>query len=197
MFLTTPGHSGRILSTDTVYTGPIFSVLKQTIDTPDGLRVTRDLIQHAPAVAMLALTVDDQVLVNREYRVGVNRESFALPAGLMEPDETPTAAAMRELAEETGYLAQAVTPLVAIHSSEGMTDELVHLMLVTLDVDQRTARHFDQDEFVTTALVPLDTVITAMRDGRITSAQSVAALSYYMAFIRPTQDEGARRFEKH
>ncbi|WP_125703352.1 NUDIX hydrolase [Lacticaseibacillus daqingensis] len=184
MFLTASHTPGRILASRPVYTGPIFTVAKQTIDTPDGLRVERDLIHHAPAVAILAITPDDQVIVNREYRVGVNRESFALPAGLINPGETPLAAAKRELVEETGYAVQTLTPLCAVHSSEGMTDELVHLMLATIDPTQRTATHFDQDEFVTAQLVPLPTVIAAVKDGRITSAQSVSALSYYMAFCR-------------
>ncbi|WP_461223960.1 NUDIX hydrolase [Lacticaseibacillus suihuaensis] len=184
MFIETPQPSGRILSSREVYAGPIFSVLQQTIDTPDGLRVTRDLIRHAQAVAMLAITPDDRVLVNREYRVGVNRESFALPAGLINTGETVLAAARRELQEETGYQALDLSELVAVHSSEGMTDELVHLVLATIDPEQTTAKHFDQDEFVQSALVPLEEVKAAVQAGQITSAQSVSALSYYLAFIR-------------
>ncbi|WP_225047233.1 NUDIX hydrolase [Lacticaseibacillus kribbianus] len=184
MFIETPQPTGRILSSREVYTGPIFSVVKQTIDTPDGLRVTRDLIRHAQAVALLAITPDDRVLVNREYRVGVNREAFALPAGLINAGEDVLTAAARELTEETGFVPGALTEMCAVHSSEGMTDELVHLVLARIDPAETTAKHFDQDEFVQSALVPLDEVVAAVKAGQITSAQSVSALGYYLAFVR-------------
>lgn len=183
MFIKASTKPGRILAAHTAYSGHIFEVIQQTIDTPDGLRVERDLIKHAPAVAMLALTPDHKVLVNREYRVGINAEAFALPAGLMDPGENPIVAARRELAEETGYEAGEISEMCAIRSSEGMTDETVHLMLAQIDESKHTAQHFDQDEFVTSQLVPLADVIKAVQSGAIGSAQSVAAVSYYLAFI--------------
>ena len=64
-----------------------------------------------------------------------------------------------------------------------MTDETVHLMLAQIDESKRTAQHFDQDELVTSQLVPLADVIKAVQSGAIGSAQSVAAVSYYLAFI--------------
>ncbi|MCI1985462.1 MAG: NUDIX hydrolase [Lactobacillus sp.] len=184
MFIQPTNETGRILSSRNIYSGHIFNIVQQTIETPDGLRVERELIKHLPAVALLAITADDQVLVNREYRVGINAEAFALPAGLIDPGETPEAAAKRELEEETGYIAQALQPLCAVRSSEGMTDEVVHLYHATIDPSARTPQHFDRDEFVTSELVPLSEVIAAVKDGRIASAQSVSALSYYMAFVR-------------
>ncbi|MFD1485695.1 NUDIX hydrolase [Lacticaseibacillus baoqingensis] len=184
MFIQPTNETGRILAARTAYSGHIFDVIQQTIETPDGLRVERDLIKHAPAVALLAMTADDQVLVNREYRVGINAEAYALPAGLIDPGETPDAAAKRELEEETGYVAQSLQPLCAVRSSEGMTDEVVHLYYAQVDQKKRIKQHFDRDEFVTSQFVPLPDVIAAVQDGRIASAQSVSALSYYLAFVR-------------
>lgn len=184
MFIEPTGKKGRILSSSTVYSGYIFSILKQVIDTPDGLQVERDLVKHQPAVALLAMTADDDVLVNREYRVGINAESFALPAGLIDPGESVTEATKRELTEETGYIAQNVQEMTAIRSSEGMTDEVVHLMLVQVAKADKGKQHFDQDEFVTSQFVPLSEVIAAVKDGRMASAQTVSAVTYYLAFIR-------------
>jgi ADP-ribose pyrophosphatase len=184
MFIQSDTAKGKILSSTTSYTGHIFKVTNHQVQTPDGLTVQRDLIEHAPAVALLAITDDDQVLVNREYRIGINAEAYALPAGLINAGETPLQAAKRELEEETGYLAQSLTPLCAVRSSEGMTDEVVHLFLASVDRDKHVAKHFDQDEFVTSEFVPLNEVLEAVKDGRIASAQSVSAISYYMAFVR-------------
>lgn len=77
------GRPGKVLSTTPVYHGPIFDLVKQTIETPDGLEVKRDLIQHGNAVTILAMTADDQVVLGSEYRVGRNAETISLPAGLI------------------------------------------------------------------------------------------------------------------
>lgn len=184
MFIQSDTAKGQIQSSSTAYTGHIFKVIKNIVKTPDGLQVDRDLVKHDPAVALLAITSDDQVLINREYRIGINAEAYALPAGLIDAGETPLQAAKRELEEETGYIAQSLTPLCAVRSSEGMTDEVVHLFLASVDRDKHAAKHFDQDEFVTSEFVPLNEVLEAVKDGRIASAQSVSAISYYMAFVR-------------
>lgn len=175
---------GKILSSETMYEGPIFDVKKLTIETPDHLTVHRDLITHAPAVAMLALTDDNKVLINREYRVAVNHEVYALPAGLINSGEDVPTAALRELREETGFIGSKPQVMTAIRSSEGMTDEVVSLVLVHIDAAQRTSTDFDKDEYVTSQLVPLGEVIAAVQSGQIQSAQSVAAVAYYQAFIK-------------
>ena len=84
MFFDHPLAKGTILSETPHYHGPIFDIVTQKIKTPDGLTVKRDLIRHANAVAMLALTHDNRVLINREYRVATNSEVYALPAGLID-----------------------------------------------------------------------------------------------------------------
>lgn len=172
---------GKVLSSSTAYEGPIFSVQKQKIATPDGLTVNRDLIDHAAAVVILALTADHkQALIGREYRVGVNREAIALPAGLINPGEDPETAARRELAEETGYEVQSLKPLLTITASEGMTNELQHCFVATIDPAKRTSKHFDADEFVTTSLVDVADIITAINQGQITSAQTIATVMYWL-----------------
>lgn len=185
MFIKASQKKGHVLSSRNVYTGHIFSIFQQTIDTPDGLRVERDLIKHAAAVALLAITPDDQVLINREYRVAINAESYAFPAGLINPEESPSHAAKRELEEETGFVAQSLSEMCTVRSSEGMTDENVHLFLAHIDPAKRTNKNFDQDEFVTSQLVPLQEVIDAVQKGIVASAQTVSALCYYLAFVRP------------
>lgn len=172
---------GQIKASQTAYEGPIFDVKKLTVTTPDGLTVQRDLIDHGPAVVLLALSADHKsALIAREYRVGVNREAIALPAGLINDGETPKEAAIRELAEETGYVAQSVQHLLTITASEGMTNELQHCFVVTIDPEKRTNTHFDADEFVTTTLVPLTEIVDAIKAGEITSAQTIATVMTYL-----------------
>ena len=178
------GRPGKVLSTTPVYHGPIFDLVKQTIKTPDGLEVKRDLIQHGDAVTILALTADEQVVLGSEYRVGRNAETISLPAGLINAGEDPVAAAKRELQEETGYVAHDAQIMTQISSSEGFTDETVSLILTHIDPQERLARHFDADEYVNTQLVPLTKVIELLKGGQIHSAQGICALTWYLNFIR-------------
>jgi len=178
------GRTGQILKEQSVYQGPIFDLVKQTIKTPDGLTVDRDLIKHGDAVTILAITDDDQVVVNTEYRVGLNAETISLPAGLINAGEAPLAAATRELQEETGYIAHDSQVMTAITSSEGFTSETVNLILTHIDPTEHGERHFDADEFVNNQLVPLRQVIDLLRAGKIRSAQAVCALTWYLNFLR-------------
>ncbi|QVI35893.1 NUDIX hydrolase [Lacticaseibacillus chiayiensis] len=183
MFFDLPLAKGKILSETPHYHGPIFDVVTQKINTPDGLTVERDLIRHPNAVAMLALTDDGRVLVNREYRVATNSEVFGLPAGLIDPGEDWQTAASRELHEETGYLTHDLQWLTAVRSSEGMTDETVNLVLAKINLAAKTSQDFDKDEFVTSRLVPFSELVAGVKAGKINSAQTVAAVTYYLAFI--------------
>lgn len=178
------GRAGKILAQEDLYQGPIFNLVKQTIETPDGLKVKRDLIDHGNAVTILALTPDDQVVLNSEYRVGQNAETISLPAGLINEGEDPITAAKRELQEETDYIAKSPQVMTQITSSEGFTSEIVSLVLTHIDPNEHGERHFDHDEFVNTQLVPLVDVIALMRDGKLRSAQAVCALNWYLNFER-------------
>ncbi|BDR58202.1 NUDIX hydrolase [Xylocopilactobacillus apicola] len=178
------GQKGQVLSENKIYKGPIFDLVKQVIKTPDDLTVERDLIKHGPAVNILALTPDHRIILNEEYRTGVNREVIALPAGLTDPNESDEEAVRRELREETGYQAQEVKMMTYVTSSDGFTNEMVGLALVKFDPSNQGERHFDADEYVTNHLVPFEEALQLVKDGKIFSAHSVASILYFNNFER-------------
>lgn len=184
MKLSKKGANGKILNEKKLYQGPIFDLVQQKIKTPDNLTVDRDLIRHAPAVNILAISSDHQVILNQEYRVGVNQEVIALPAGLIDNGETAIEAAQRELQEETGYQAKKVKIMSTLTSSDGFTTEKVSLALVEFDPQNRGEHHFDHDEFITNDLVPFSEVLNMVKEGRIFSAHSVASILYFNNFDR-------------
>jgi 8-oxo-dGTP pyrophosphatase MutT (NUDIX family) len=85
-----------------------------------------EVVRHADAVAVLAVDDDGRVLGVRQRRPAVDAETWELPAGLIDPGETPLQAAERELAEEA-QLAGTLRPLARAYVSPGFTDECVHL----------------------------------------------------------------------
>ncbi|RBQ00091.1 NUDIX hydrolase [Bifidobacterium xylocopae] len=170
------------LGSRTLFKGPIFTIEDKRIALAriDGGRtvIRRQLVHHAPCVVMLAHdTARDLYLVEREYRVGVGGYTFGLPAGFIDAGEDPKAAALRELREETGVVpggpqAYRIEPVADCYSSEGMSDELVHIMVVRLDSWTQVQTRFDPDEHVQSAWLEW----SALRTLPITASNAVIAV---------------------
>lgn len=113
------------VNADTIYQGKVIEVAKL-----DG---RWEVVFHAPAVSVLVLRGAagvEEVLLVEQLRPAIGRATCELPAGLVNPGETPEEAALRELAEEVG-LTGTLTKLAEVHSSPGFTDEKVTLFEAT------------------------------------------------------------------
>lgn len=173
----------EVVSSATVYTGRIFHVDDMTIALTDKKggkhEISRQVLRHAPCVVMLVHDMStDRYLVEREYRAGSDMFAYGLPAGLMDEGEEILDAALRELAEETGVVPDRNTMGVDyvgdFYSSEGMTDELAHIMVLHLGPFTHEERHFDPDEHVESAWITWsDLAVT-----RITASNSMIAIQH-------------------
>lgn len=101
------------------------TLFRGTIVTVERLERRWEVVRHAPAVAVLVRD-GERVLGVRQHRPAVASDTWELPAGLIDPGETPEQAALRELAEEV-RLRGRLEPLARFHTSPGFTDEIVHL----------------------------------------------------------------------
>ena len=107
----------------------------------------------------------------RQYRTALDRVTVEIPAGKLEPGEDPLAAAHRELEEETGFKADKMAYLTSIASSDGFTDEVIHLYMATGLTF--TSSNPDDDEFINVDLVELTELVDAVLDGRVEDAKTV------------------------
>src|SRR6185436_3474467 len=119
----------RRLSGDVVYDGSLLKVHRDTVALPDGGRGTREYIRHPGAVAVVALTEDGKVVLERQFRYPHARVFIEIPAGKLEPGEPHLETAKRELAEETGYRAAEWKRIGVIHPSIAYTDEAIELFV--------------------------------------------------------------------
>lgn len=171
-------------SSEIAYRGAIFSVAEESIRLPLqggdlSEPITRQVVVHSPAVVMLVHDCErDMYLLEREYRAGSRKFAFGIPAGLIDEGEAPLAAALRELHEETGIVAgdgdYTIDEIGSFYSSEGMTDELVTIMVIHLARWQQHHTHFDSDEHVESTWVDWETLNAV----GIRSSNSVIALKH-------------------
>ena len=160
----------KVISSETVYTGRIFHVDDMRIALTDKQgkehEIGRQVLRHAPCVVMLVHDMStDRYLIEREYRAGSDMFAYGLPAGLMDEGEDIMDAALRELADDF---------VGDFYSSEGMTDELAHIMVLHLGPFRREQRHFDADEHVESAWIPWSDLAAT----RITSSNSMIAIQH-------------------
>jgi len=163
-----------------VFDGDLLKVHRDTVRLPDGSQGHREYIRHPGAVAIVALTEDRQLLLERQYRYPTRREFIEVPAGRLEPGEPHLETAKRELMEETGYEAQEWTRLCVVDTAIGYTDERIELFRAR-KLTKKT-RKLDPGEFLEIFLLPFDDAVDMVRDGRISDVKTVAAILWWKAF---------------
>jgi ADP-ribose pyrophosphatase len=165
--------------------GARFDVHAIEVMGKDGLPKRREVIVHPGAVAILPMLDADTVVLIRSYRPTVGEELWELPAGTLEPPESPAACARRELVEETGYRAGKLTPLTEFYASPGILTEKMHAFLATQLT--QVGQDLDDGERITPHALPLVEAIEMIRRREIHDAKSIAVLLFYRTFRPPDQ----------
>ena len=166
-----------LVSTEVVFTGHVWDVVREQVQLPDGGTVVRDVQRHPGAVTILALDDDENVLFVRQYRHPVRRELWELPAGLLDVDgEPPLQAAQRELAEEADLIADDWAVVVDWFNPPGGSSEGNRIYLArglsAVPADQRHARE-DEEKDLVPVRVPLEQAVQAVLAGRLANPGSV------------------------
>jgi ADP-ribose pyrophosphatase len=135
----------RRLKQSMIYQGRILSLEKVEVLLTSGRKTEREIVHHPGAVAILAVNQKEEILLERQYRSALDDATWEIPAGKLEPDESPLKCAQRELLEETGYEAAHWQHLHSVYTSPGFTDEVVHLFLAEKLLLRKTNPEFDEE----------------------------------------------------
>ena len=167
--------------TQEIYDGVIVHLYKDTVQLPNGNPATREVIRHIGAVAVVPVTDDGNVIVERQFRYPLHEVITEIPAGKLDSAaEDRLSAAQRELREETGYTADNWQELGDFHPTPAYCDENITLYLATgLHLGQR---ELDEDEFLNVVAVPLEELVADIMAGRITDGKTQTAIlkAYYL-----------------
>ena len=164
----------RIVDSRPIYEGRIVRFRLDTVALPDGSTAIREIIGTPGAVVIVPVTDDGQVRMVRQYRSAAGEFLLELPAGTLEPNESPAQAAPRELAEETGDHAARWRRLTGFYTLPGICDEYLHLFLATGLTPGPTNQ--EADEFIEVVTLPLDEALAMARRGEIRDAKTIIGL---------------------
>lgn len=163
------------INSKNVFSGILLDVFSDEIELPDGNKASREYIKHVGAVCIVALTDDNKVIVEHQYRYPMQDVTVEIPAGkLNSKDEDTLEAAKRELREETGVVADKMTYLGKFFPTPAYSDEVIHMYLAEcLHFGEQS---LDDDEFLTTELVPIRELADRIMSGEIPDGKTQAAI---------------------
>ena len=163
--------------------GKIIDYYQDTVQVHNGNVVKWDFIGHKGAAAMLAVREDGKLLMVRQWRNALDRYTLEIPAGgknsIDEPTET---AAVRELEEETGYIAGKVQFLLSIYTTVAFCNEKIDIYLAR-DLKRQEGQHLDEDEFIDVEACELEELVQMIYDGKIEDSKTVGAVMTYKSLL--------------
>jgi len=183
------GQTGEVgkISSRRVYSGRVISLDVDQVRFPNGTTGELEMIRHPGASAVVPLfdagKTDPDVLLIRQYRYAANGYLYEIPAGRLDPGESPEACAKRELQEETGYSTSQVQRLTTIYTTPGFTDEIIHIFVAEGLTDG--VANPEPDEFVELQSIPLSRAIAMVCSGEIMDAKTALGLLLTHVSHRP------------
>lgn len=163
-----------LVSSERAFEGRLISLRVDQVELEDGKLARREVVEHRGAVAIVALTADNQVALVEQWRHAAGEALVEIPAGTLDPEEDPAECALRELGEETGFTAGRLDHVVSFWSAPGFTTEKMYLFLAR-DLKPVQAEA-DEDERIDAFLVPWQEALAMCADGRIQDAKSIAGI---------------------
>jgi len=175
-------EKAKLVSSVTVYEGPLSRVQHDKLIEPGGHTNERDVIRHNGSVVILALDTSKSkknpwLVIERQYRHAANQFLWELPAGKLDPGEGALAGARRELAEETGYSAKKWKPLVTYYASPGFLGE----SMIVFQAEGLVAGEArpEADERIEFRLVKLSEVLKMIEKGAILDGKTLTSVLLY------------------
>ena len=175
-----------IHSSETVYQGRIFSFVTEDITLPNQARTEHAWVRHPGSTAIVPFLEDGSVVMTLQYRHAVREYLLEIPAGTLDPGETPIHCARRELEEETGYVATTLTQLAQVYILPAYTNEKIHIYLAR-DL-KPTRQQLDKDEIIDVVKYSPDQLKEMIHDGTITEALTILSIQHAWKFLRNNED---------
>ncbi|HXC24661.1 MAG TPA: NUDIX hydrolase [Gemmatimonadaceae bacterium] len=177
--------SKSTIATHRIYTGKTISLDVDQVRFPNGSTGELEMVRHPGASAIVPFLTDPdgedpQLLLIRQYRYAADRYLYEIPAGKLDPNETPAACAARELREETGCTAAHIEQLYTMYTTPGFTDEQIHIFMATGLTRGPAAT--EADEFLEVQTMTMSRALAMIQQGEIQDAKTALGILYVAGF---------------
>ncbi len=164
------------------YQGTILKIYEDTV-LANGHEAHWDFIHHDGAAAVVPVTDDGKILMVRQYRNALDRETLEIPAGKLDaPDEPKIECAYRELEEETGFRTENMEYLISVNTTVAFCDEAIDIFVARNLIPSH--QHLDEDEVIEVEAWDLEDLLKRIYAGKMTDGKTVAAICAYAAKTR-------------
>ena len=172
------------ISSEIIASGGMLTAKRDQVRLPNGKQSQREYIIHPGAVLAVPVLPSGNILFERQFRYPLNQVFIELPAGKIDPNETPLETGKRELLEETGYTAKNWVSLGLQHPCIGYSNEVLHNFLA---LDLSLAQHNpDEDEALQLFELSMENALQFIKEGKITDAKTIIALYQADIYLRAT-----------
>lgn len=162
------------ISSRQIFDGVVVKLFVDEVELPDGKKSVREVVRHPGAVCVVPVTDEGEVIMVRQFRYAFGEVLLEVPAGKLEFGENPLDAALRELEEETGTVAERVEHIGELYTTVAIIDEKIQIYLAT-GLSYKNA-HPDDGEFLEVEKIPLDTLVEMVMNGEIKDSKTQIAI---------------------
>ena len=164
-----------IVSVERIYEGGYLQLERRTVRLPDGRTAPREIVIVKDSVAVLPIHADGTVVFVRQFRPAVGEDLLEIPAGVIDPGETPEVTVARELEEEIGFRPLAVRHLLDYYHAEGYSTGLMHLY-VALGLQDAGGPSPDDGEILSVETLPWDEVHRRVAGGEFRDSKTLLSV---------------------
>ncbi len=168
----------KTISSEQIFSGKVINLQVDEVELPNGKTSRREIIKHPGAVAVIAITPDQKLVMVEQYRKALEKSIIEIPAGKLEQGEEPALTARRELEEETGYECENLELILSFYTSPGFADEIVYLYEATGLTKKEQPAACDEDEFVEVLEITVEEAERYIKEQRIHDAKTAYAVQY-------------------
>ncbi|MDR1754859.1 MAG: NUDIX hydrolase [Eubacterium sp.] len=156
------------------FDGRVFKAYLDIVRLEDNSETVREFVEHSGGVGILPITPDGDVLLVKQYRYGGKAVTLEVPAGKLELNEDPEKGAIRELAEETGYMPSELHYFGAIFPSPAYCSEIIHIYIADKIkfLPGNPGQKLDKEEFLDIVKIPFKKAVEMVMQGEIWDAKT-------------------------
>lgn len=174
----------KTIQSELKFKGRIITLQVDEVELPNGKTSNREIVKHPGAVAVIAVTKDNKIILVEQFRKALERSIIEIPAGKIEIGEAPEITALRELEEETGYTTDNLQYIQSFSTSPGFADEIIHLYFADNIVKMEQPVGLDEDEFVELLHVSLTEMEEMVKKQQIYDAKTAFAYIWLKDYFK-------------